>query len=834
MTSVSQAFVALQDGLLRGTWADVQFEDPVYQRWQQAARHAHREGHPAGRGSLDVATLTRQILRRETERSGQAVDLAVPHPTSAWPDEAYWQACGVTVRARQELHMVVRAEPWTPPFAGGADPTAQAMAQHRRGEPVQIPADPLFEEITGFGAYSSAGQQQALRAVWFAAPGATIITVLPTGTGKSAVAHVPALSAVRQGRLSVMVVPTVALALDQERALQALALTANIELPAVLAFHGGLTAAQRQAYLERIQSGTQGIIITSPEQLVSSLSGAMYRSAEAGQLAYLTLDEAHLATQWGADFRPEFQTIAGLRRALLDAAPPEHRLVTMLLTATLTDADLHTLRGLFGQPGPCDVIAAVKLRPEIEYWSAALPSAEERRAAVLEAVLHAPKPVVVYTTRVRDAKALHAALTELGLSRVGLLHGECSTEERVQVVRGWRAAELDVVVGTAAFGVGIDQAHVRAVIHACVPESADRYYQEVGRGGRDGRTSLALTLTAPQDWDDAARMAERQVITVERGLQRWRRMFQAAQQLTFGVFRVDMDLNPADLTRTNERSRMWNVNTLNLMARAGLIRLQHMPPPRRGPKDDERLHQRAWDEHHRSHWVEILDPFHLEDSTWEARVEPVRKEAQREARRSLRLLEQVLKGEREVSEVLCDVYQVHASEAFPLDAIYPQPACGGCPVCRSERRLPDPGVDPHPVVVHWQAPPADLGDLMSPGRVTMIEVRDEGQRQQWLRRLISRGVQVLIDPDRTLHPTQLRDLQLHALRPLLVERSDLLLFTPPLASVLLAPSERDSLPDSWLEPSETPRLILHLPHHTITDGGEPLSHFSARFIRAAH
>ncbi|MDL2343417.1 protein DpdF [Deinococcus sp. MIMF12] len=825
MSGASAAFMRLQSALLQGDWEHEQFQEPTYRRWVRVAASAAlraRRGHPS---SLDLASMTRQVLRHEALNQGGEISLVVPAPAEGtpWPTPAQWAACSVTAETHGSNHLRLHARPWTPTYAAGTDPTAAATAERRRRHPHRMPADPLFTALSGFGEYSSAGQQQAMRALWYALPGATVLAVLPTGTGKSAVAQVPALQMVGAGRLTVMVMPTVALALDQERALRHFATRSEVELPPLLAYHGGLSVDEKRAFHDRIRAGQQGVLITSPEALVSGLSGALFKVAQTGGLGLLVIDEAHLASQWGNGFRPEFQILAGLRRALLEASPDGQAFKTLLLTATLTRNDLQALRELFGQPGTMEVIAAVKLRPEIEYWSATLPSAEERRSAVIEAALHAPKPLVIYTTRVVDAQHVYETLKAEGLDRVGLVTGKSSPQERRQAVQGWQDATLDIMVATSAFGVGIDQAHVRTVIHACAPESIDRYYQEVGRGGRDGRASLALALVTPSDWIVAEGLKNESAksISIARGLDRWRRMFQAARPISTHLYAVNNALNPADLLNSTQRSRSWNLHTLNLMARAGLIRLSDAPPPQRAADDSDEAFQKAIEAHQLTQWIELRSDQHLDASAWYAAVEPVRAAQRDEAQRSLDVLRSLLTGQVEASSVLVSAYSVHGPGADPADAIYPQPACGGCAVCRAQGQDAWDGIDPVPNVRTWRAPAAHLTHWVRLGRVTVAVCDDYSAQMQLLTALVDKGVCVVVDPEGTLSREALEALQGRARAPLLLHQSADLLFAPPLPTVCLAPLTSTDLPAAWLSSAPQERVVLAAPHHT-TAGGEPL------------
>ena len=116
-----------------------------------------------------------------------------------------------------------------------------------------------------------------------------------------------------------------------------------------------------------------------------------------------------------------------------------------------------------------------------------------------------------------------------GIKRSGCVHGDTPSDIRSDVVDQWRSGELDSVVATSAFGLGMDKSDVRAVIHACVPESVDRFYQEVGRGGRDGNACVSVLVHTEKDIQTARKISSTKVITIEEGLLRWKDMVEHAR-----------------------------------------------------------------------------------------------------------------------------------------------------------------------------------------------------------------------------------------------------------------------------------------------------------------
>ena len=781
----------------------------LYRRVARAIDHLHQHNHLFGEGNLDLAVLLRQVLRRESERTGTPVALHIPQTEAWWPAETQWTSCGVNVVERTGTHLRVTARPWQPDWLGGQDPTAQAVAEWKRRCRDPLDADPLVRLWSGHTHYASAGQREAVRATLYAEPAATLCVVLPTGTGKSLVAHLPALYHALHGGLSVLVVPTVALAIDQERAVHDLVRRGEWpgHLPDQLAVYGGMDAVHRAQIRERIAGGEQGLIITSPEALLGFLAQPLYDAAINGQLRLLAIDEAHLVGQWGGSFRPDFQVLAGLREALLAVGPPEQPFMTLLMTATLTAEDLDTLRSLYGQPGPFDVIAASAMRPEIEYWHAAAPSRTTRTARVLEAVRHAPRPLIVYTTTQDDAKHLHDQIRRTGFRRVGLMHGSTPTADRQRLLTNWHEGQTDVVVATSAFGVGVDQPNVRTVIHACIPESADRYYQEVGRGGRDGLASTSLVLSAQtperpreDDWNCAASLSQDALVTVDVGLERWKAMFTAKTSLGEGRYRIDLAARPIRLSRASDASVEWNVRTLTLMARAGLIRLSHEPPNHTlgAPQSSEGL----------SCVIEILDLHHQERETWEARLEPLREQSSARSQRSLRLLGEVLRGERDVAEILREVYTVD-QHAQGGPRILPQRACGGCAACRRAGRSPYPGLDGHPEPVR-----ASPVRLTARWRRALPEDRLLGAPYQrpeealaTLQAALKGDFRIVVAPLSLLSADAALELQRRHQQPIFLERTYEPMNLPSLPTVLLA-APGAPIPAEWLYPQDHPRLLL--------------------------
>ncbi len=716
-------------------------------------------------GEADLAVLTRHVLRREQERqAGVSPTLAVPR-TAPWPTAAAWERFGIDVVNETPTFLHLRARPWAPGWLPDTSrypvdrPAAAEEIRRDYGEP--LPGDPFLHQFEAWRTYRCAGQREAVRGVLMAPPGSTLVVNLPTGAGKSLCPYVPALT--DPNGIAVVVVPTTALAIDQERAL-----ASCVAHPT--AYYGGgegATEERNRGIRERIRAGTQRIVFTSPEGLVQSLAGPLYTAVTHGSLRLLAVDEAHIIDQWGDDFRPEFQELAGLRQDLLrQCAGAPFR--TVLLTGTMTEACLDTLETLFGKPGPFAVLSAVQLRPEPSYWLAACANEAIRHDRVFEALRHLPRPLILYVTKVSDAQAWLERLQGAGFRRTAAVTGTSRPHERTEVVRAWQDGDLDLVVATSAFGLGMDKGDVRAVIHACIPEHIDRFYQEVGRGGRDGRASVSLLLCTPEDREVARDLNQKTIITTEKGSERWQAMFFSKEDLPGGRIRVPVDVIPEygfGRFTTGRRSDAWNVHTLALLARSGVIDLDAQPPPRRdefigedGAFDEERF-QAEFARHRNQRVLRIIDEAHLDlEKTWRGTVERSRSEGARSTRRGLDLMLEALAGERCFAEIFAEAYEIPLrSEEPPRAASLVSRSCGGCPACRRRGFSPRAGTMPTPRPA-WRevrtSLPADLVRLLGPaGEAVLFDDllgraagTDRQRRERLVRFLVAQGFRSFVAP----------------------------------------------------------------------------------------
>ena len=459
-------------------------------------------------------------------------------------------------------------------------------------------------------------------------PGETLIVSLPTGSGKSFVAQASVLTRGLEGGLTLCIVPTTALVLDQARQIEQL-LRARYPRRKVsaLAWHAGLSSDERLAIKAAIRQSRQGVLYCSPEAMTGALLPALYDAVRSGFFSYLVVDEAHLVSQWGDGFRPAFQMLAGVRRGLLEACQgPGFR--TILMSATLTPDTVETIDALFGSTQRVHMVASIYLRPEPQYWIHREPHEAAKIAKTLEAVRHAPRPFILYVTKRDDARTWLKRLRREGFLRSECFHGETGNTDRRRIIEMWSRNELDAIVATSAFGVGIDKRDVRAVIHAAVPETVDRFYQEVGRGGRDGRASASLLIYSDVDREIADRLSAPTLISDELAFERWSAMLGDAKPLdAMGrLLEVDLDVVPRRLRQQSDYNAYWNMRTLIMMARAKMLELELRPPDMIARDEDETdadfdlRNEEHWSHYFRQTCVSMVEMGHANQAVFDARI----------------------------------------------------------------------------------------------------------------------------------------------------------------------------------------------------------------------
>ena len=438
--------------------------------------------------------------------------------------------------------------------------------------------DNVLREKTVFQNYKNFEQKIAIHTALRLPDGFTLLISLPTGGGKSLITQMLACST--EGLLLV-IVPTVALALDQYYAAKN-----NLKYSSgIYCYRGEQSTDERIAIINAIKTQSACILFTSPEAIFKNteLYNLLENAAQCNYLKNIVIDEAHVVPDWGIFFRPDFQIFSIALRKWRNASHGVIR--TYLLSATLSDDVVETLFKLFGTEGKNKQVRCDALRQEPRFYFHSTKSRTEQVQKTIEAVKYLPKPMVVYVLEPREAKELQEILKMEGFRNIPVFSGETKEKERDTILSGWKNQEYDIIVATSAFGIGVDKPDVRTIIHACCPENLSRFYQEVGRGGRDRLPSISLFIPYQNRYDGegdvkrALGLVNKRVLTVKRAVIRWNSMLHSPSAM-INADECVLDTSTPSSSMTEEEAEYagnlnaaWNINLLLFLYRTGFIDL---------------------------------------------------------------------------------------------------------------------------------------------------------------------------------------------------------------------------------------------------------------------
>ncbi|MFV8374031.1 RecQ family ATP-dependent DNA helicase [Flavobacterium sp. LB1P71] len=304
--------------------------------------------------------------------------------------------------------------------------------------------------------------------------GEDTFAIMPTGGGKSICFQVPALM---QEGICLVISPLVALMKDQVANLQ----KRNIK---AIALTGGIKSDEMIDLLDNCQFGNYKFLYLSPERLQSDWILERIKNLP---ISMITIDEAHCVSQWGHDFRPAYLKISGLKKhfpkipflALTASATPKVK------ESIITDLGLHNPK----------IFEKSFARENIAYM---VFEVEDKLFRIEQILKKNPQPSIIYVRNRKSCLDISSQLQSLGF-KATYYHGGLASKEKDKNMQSWMNETVQVIVATNAFGMGIDKANVKTVIHIQLPENLENYYQEAGRAGRNGEKAYAVLLTSPSD-----------------------------------------------------------------------------------------------------------------------------------------------------------------------------------------------------------------------------------------------------------------------------------------------------------------------------------------------
>jgi len=339
----------------------------------------------------------------------------------------------------------------------------------------------LLKKYFGFDEFR--GDQESV--IKHVLQGGDALVIMPTGFGKSLCYQLPAAYFQEQAKGLVLVIsPLIALMEDQVKSAQKKGLKAR-------AIHSALEPGLREKVLKELASDQLNLLYVTPERFRKD---SFLESISKVHVSLLAVDEAHCISLWGQDFRPDYSKLGEIRKKL--GTPP-----TMALTATATPRVQDDIKAQLQLNSPISFLGGIE-RPGLALQVHDLFSLESKLEKIIELRKQIQGPLLIYWSLIGTLEKAYAALRKVDLfssNKIEKYHGQLGPDDRRRAQNAFFSSESMTLLATPAFGLGIDKANIRAVIHGEIPTSLESYYQEVGRAGRDGARAEGHLLFDEED-----------------------------------------------------------------------------------------------------------------------------------------------------------------------------------------------------------------------------------------------------------------------------------------------------------------------------------------------